>query len=402
MERTSTSRSHDPALHPERISLARMRRGLTKIELAAAVGVSARTVTTFEAEGAPPERAAGLSAATGFPASYFSRGAAPDVPADRMLFRAGRGTTSRQRHAAIAAGASGIEVDRLISARYALPAVDVPDGTGEDPVLMARMLRQMWGLGTRPLPNLVQLCESRGVRVYGLPELAESVDAYSIWHEEVPYVFLARRKTPERSRFDVAHELGHLILHAGLGCASRQVEREADRFAGELLMPESGVFEHLPANPSVERLLAVREAFKVSATALAYRAHQVGRMSDWAYRHTSVRLDGAGYRTGEPDGMRHHERSKVFPQVFAPSRRGRLGAGEIAATLSLPEADVHALTFDSAMRLVVGEGAGPSGSPRAGAEGTRPSRAGSASGGRAHPASERTSRRAGRRHLRVV
>jgi Zn-dependent peptidase ImmA (M78 family) len=72
----------------------------------------------------------------------------------------------------------------------------------------------MWGLGTGPRPNLLQLCESRGIRVFALAPFADAVEAYSIWRNDIPYVFLARRKAPERLRFDLAHELGHLVLHS--------------------------------------------------------------------------------------------------------------------------------------------------------------------------------------------
>ena len=353
VEGMSTSRSPNRSLHPERISLARMRCGLNKVELSELLGVSARTITTFESDGAGLEWAPRLASVTKFPTPYFTRGSAPEIPLHRVNFRAGRGTTSRQKHAAIAAGVSGIEADLLISGRYTLPSLDVPDGTGEPPELMARLLREAWGLGTKPLPNLVQLSESKGIRVYGLPPLAESVDAYSTWSDAVPYIFLARRKTPERTRFDVAHELGHLVLHGGSAyCESREAEKEANAFAGEFLMPRSSMFEYLPRNPGVAQLLEVKTAFKVSAIALAYRAHKVGMMSDWTYRHTMTHLGSRGFREGEPNGMRHHEGSRVFPQVFSSTKKNRLGAAGIARELALPESDVHALTFNSEMHLV--------------------------------------------------
>ncbi|MEX3645161.1 MULTISPECIES: ImmA/IrrE family metallo-endopeptidase [Mycolicibacterium] len=121
------------------------------------------------------------------------------------------------------------------------------------------------GLGTTPLPNLVQLCESRGVRVYTLPPFADAVDAYSIWYDEVPYVFLTRCKTPERIRFDQAHELGHLVLHRDLPAESAAEERAADAFASEFLIPAESLSEYLRHNPSFHELLAVRTQFEVSA-----------------------------------------------------------------------------------------------------------------------------------------
>lgn len=112
--------------------------------------------------------------------------------------------------------------------------------SGEDPRLAAALLREEWNLGSGPLPNLVHLCESRGIAFLGLPQLAESVDAYSFWLDRNPFIFLARQKTPERSRFDVAHELGHLVLHRHNDDESSAFqEREADTFASEFLIPRA-------------------------------------------------------------------------------------------------------------------------------------------------------------------
>ncbi|WP_397351632.1 ImmA/IrrE family metallo-endopeptidase [Paenibacillus larvae] len=49
------------------------------------------------------------------------------------------------------------------------------------------------------------------------PSSSYKIDACSIWEpDERPYVLLSNDKTSSRSRFDIAHELGHLILHSKL------------------------------------------------------------------------------------------------------------------------------------------------------------------------------------------
>ncbi len=219
------------------------------------------------------------------------------------------------------------------------------DGVG--PRTAASLLRAMWGLGTKPLPNLVQLAESRGVRVFTLPPFADVVDAYSIWRDDVPYVFLARRKTPERIRFDVAHEIGHLVLHSNEPGETTEQEREADAFASEFLMPEAGLDEYVRFNATVPELLKVRDFFKVSAMALAYAAHRASRMSNWTYRQACITLSQNGFRSGEPGGMANYEVSRVFPAVLSsPSA----SAAEIAHDLGIPVSDVHALTFGAELR----------------------------------------------------
>jgi hypothetical protein len=104
-------------------------------------------------------------------------------------------------------------------------------------------------------------------------------------------VWVNRSETPARRRFSVAHEVGHFLLHAAADAEqavycragdvrpdpedpARTREREANRFAAALLMPEA-----LVAN-AVERLGAVPDAlarvFAVSELAMAFRLVNLG------------------------------------------------------------------------------------------------------------------------------
>jgi putative transcription regulator len=330
-----------------------MRRGWNQAKLASRLGLTDRTVRAYETMGAPPNALSELADALGFPEGYFTLPSEPTVETESIRFRAGRATTRRQRDAAVAAGASGIEVDRWIAERFTLPKVDLPTLEGETPRLAATMLRSLWGLGSRPLPNLIQLAEFRGIRVNGLPEVAASVDAYSTWYEGFPHVFLARSKTPERARFDLAHEIGHLVLHRHRGPGSRaEEEREADAFASEFLMPAESVVEYLPPNPTIDEILRVKRAFAVSAMALTYTVHKLGRMTDWIYRTTCTALSQRGFRGGEPDGMVSYERSRVFPQILASSKLGVVTGKRIALELRIPVEDVRAAMLDAELHAV--------------------------------------------------
>lgn len=352
MSTSKFTKSANTYLSPNRLRMARMRRGLTKVALAQQIGVTPRTIAKYENDGAPLSAASALGAALGFPPRYFQR---PDVSvfgAADVSFRAMMRASTQQREAAVAAGFLGVEIDRWISQRFVLPPLDLPIFVGHKPRTAAQLLRGMWGLGTKPLPNLVQLCESRGIRVYTLPPFADVVDAYSIWRDDIPYVFVARRKTPERIRFDLAHELGHLVLHFGAPTETAAAERDADAFASEFLMPTDSLTEYLPYNATTDELLDTRSQFKVSAMALAYAAHSSGRLTDWAYRQICIELSQKGFRTGEPGGMPNYEMSRVFSQVLTGSRNSMNNAQLIATDLAVPIGEVHALTFGVQLRPV--------------------------------------------------
>ncbi|MGO1950965.1 MAG: ImmA/IrrE family metallo-endopeptidase [Mycobacteriaceae bacterium] len=275
---------------------------------------------------------------------------------DTVSFRAGPRAATAHRDAATAAGIFGVMVDHWIDSRFSRPswsadnAHGVEDVETSDPTLAAQTIRLMWGLGEGPLPNIVQLCESKGVRVFGLPAVADSVDAFSAWSGGNPYIFLSRRKTPERSRFDIAHELGHIILHSSSTGTSNhdQREQDADRFAAEFLVPSTSIRQRLAHNPSVNQILTFRQAFRVSAMMAAKAALRGRRADEAGYRRLCSALARRGFRAGEPGGMAQHERSRIFTHIFGASAGDKqTSAAAIASDLGVGVDDVHALTFNT-------------------------------------------------------
>src|SRR5699024_2050767 len=100
---TSPSSKHPESfLSPERLALARARRGMNKTDLARALGVTPRTITRYESDGAPSASAQTLSAVLGFPEGFFTADEAPEVDPGLVSFRAARKTTARLRNAAVA------------------------------------------------------------------------------------------------------------------------------------------------------------------------------------------------------------------------------------------------------------------------------------------------------------
>src|SRR3546814_9447087 len=115
--------------------------------------------------------------------------------------------SARERDAALAAGSLAYEVIDWVSERFTLPKADILDlGHERDPASAARMLRQYWSIGEKPVGNMIKLLESKGVHVFSLAEDTKNVDAFSCWRNGKPFVFLNTFKSAERSRFDAAHE----------------------------------------------------------------------------------------------------------------------------------------------------------------------------------------------------
>ena len=143
------------------------------------------------------------------------------------------------------------------------------------------IVRQMlpstpYGAGVREIKPPVEII---GDAFEGM--LARDPDDHAVWG--IAYNGKARG---ERQRFTIAHELGHFILHRSqkqsFNCDSqsvhtgidglRQIEREADEFAGNLLMPGDLLREWI-SNQRIDLhvLSAIAKRFQVSFEALCIR-----------------------------------------------------------------------------------------------------------------------------------
>jgi hypothetical protein len=80
-----------------------------------------------------------------------------------------------------------------------------------------------------------------------------------------------------RQRFTIAHELGHLRLHTHHGGRGKEAERQADAFAGALLLPPALLGAAVAAEPDFERL---RRRFVVSRPALMIALTQANLISN--------------------------------------------------------------------------------------------------------------------------
>jgi Zn-dependent peptidase ImmA (M78 family) len=369
MTSTSTSRPADGRLSPSRIRLARERRGLSKVTLSSRLGLTTRALQTYETDGAPSSRAVDLARALGVEAGFFTRPERPAISVEQGFFRAPRRATAAQLGSARAAASIGIEVYEWLAERFTLPATVLPDLDQQDPEDAAATLRSMWGRGEEPLPNLIQLSEAHGVRVLSLPTPADTVDAFSLWLDGAPYVFLSTAKTAERSRFDLAHELGHLVMHSrvpsGTGrgrSVGPRLEREADAFAAAFLMPRRNFLAHAGREPAVPQILRLRDHYRVSALTTARRLHEVGRLTDWGYRQNCVQLAQRGFRSAEPGGM-NRERSRVFGTVFPVLRERGSGTGDVCQGLGITPQELHGFTFGQ-VAVTISGGDEPAALPR--------------------------------------
>lgn len=335
----------------KRLSLARQRRGLTGIQLAEISGLTPVTVSRLESgQTRNPDDVTikSLAKALDYPFAFFVGLDDPEVlEVETVSFRSLKKMSAKEREAALAAGSLGLELYDWVEKEYQLPAPDLLDlGSINDPEGAARIMRQHWGLGDRPVGNVLKLLESRGVRLLSLAEQNNNVDAYSFWRKDRPFVFLNTIKTPEHSIFDSAHELGHLVLHRHAGPRpTKSAELEANRFASAFLMPEHDIKAYIPRHGiSIGLIIRAKQRWRVSAMALTVRLNQVGWLSDWQYRATCIELAKQGYRISEKNGI-EREKSTLWQQVLMDLWRRRMTKEDIARHLNVPHDEIEKLVF---------------------------------------------------------
>jgi Zn-dependent peptidase ImmA (M78 family)/DNA-binding XRE family transcriptional regulator len=331
---------------PSRLTLARERRQFTKKALAEAVGLSAHTVLRYESGEIEPTSDAveRLAATLEFPRQFFFEPDIDQLPEGAASFRSMSAISAKERDAALAAGTLAYMLSDWVDARFDLPKADLIDLDGDTPEVAARSLREKWGLGEKPVRNMIQLLESKGIRIFSMAENTMTVDAFSAWRSERAYVFLNTMKSAERSRFDAAHELGHLVLHKHGGPKGRDAEDEADRFAASFLMPAADVEATLPRVHGLNQIIEGKKRWGVSVMALIVRLHRVGAISDWQYRTFSIQATERGYRKQEPFGMQR-EFSVVWQKVLTALWSERTTKDEVARELHIPTAELENLLF---------------------------------------------------------
>ena len=331
---------------PTRLTIARKRRRLSKKDLAEAIGVTAHTILRYESGEIVPtdDVIARLSRVLRFPREFFF---APEIDGpqeEAASFRSMSAMSAKERDAALAAGTLAFLLSDWVEQRFELPGPDLVDFIDEPPESAARSLREKWGLGEQPIKNMAHLLEAKGVRLFSMAENTMAVDAFSVWRSERPYVFLNMMKTAEHSRFDAAHELGHLVLHKHGGPRGRAAEDQANLFASSFLMPAADVIATLPRVHTLNQIIEAKKRWSVSVMALIHRLNKLEIMSPWQYRMFCIDATSAGYRHSEPLGIAR-ENSVVWQKVLTALWSERVTKAEIAEALHMPADEIENLLF---------------------------------------------------------
>ena len=331
----------------DRLRQARLYHGLRKTEVASKLDVSPAIIGQYESGRTRPSSGAFASMALqlGFPPEFFERRGTPTRVAESDAhFRKLRSTSKLERDRALVRLELFAEVLADIESHVQLPDADVPafpvsdDSAEALPEEAAKAVRAGWGLGLGPIDHVVRLLEGRGIVVTRNEIGASGVDAFSTWLPHRPVVVLGSDKDDAaRSRFDAAHELGHLVMHADAEPGRHVVENQAHRFAAGCLMPAETIAKEFPSRMSWPAFFKLKARWHVSLQALLMRAKTLGVLSPDGYRRGQIQVR-TRWGNDEPVDIGASEQPALLRRAFdlMASELG-LDAIEIAAECRLPE-----------------------------------------------------------------
>lgn len=338
-----------------RLALARRLARLPRAQLARDVELSPAAISQFERGTSRPTApvAAALALRLGIPENFFQHGhPTSTLTGAAAHFRSLRATPALSRDQALAFAELAMDVVAAVEQYVDLPELDLPDvgDAGPDTTRLrlaaaASRVRGAWGISNGPVGHVVRLLEAHGIVVLSLPdqingpELDPGVDAFSTAAAVRPLVLLSPLKNDKaRSRFDAAHELGHLLLHQDADPGNRVVEAQAQTFAAEFLMPAEQIVDDLPRRLDWEQLHAAKRRWGTSLKALVYRARVLGVMSETTSRRASIALAQHGNPEAGPLGP--PEQPTLLGSAVDLLAANGVSLDELAAAARLPHTQI--------------------------------------------------------------
>jgi Zn-dependent peptidase ImmA (M78 family)/transcriptional regulator with XRE-family HTH domain len=297
---------------PERIKEAREARGFTLDNFAIALGKSRQAVAQFETGQISPngDTLSSIIALTQQPLVFFVSVPSRPGNAGTIFWRSLKRMEQHHRKRISKRLQWASDIAALVDEFIELPAVEIPnwefdpessnDNEIED---AAEFLRQYWGLGTGPIVNLGATLESKGIIIVREDVGCSDMDGVSSWINGRPYIILSGEViSGPRDLFNLAHELGHIFLHAQVEVSDKNInaiEKQANKFASAFLMPMDS-FSKEVFGTSVEFFKALKKRWGVSITAMAYRCKHLHMLTDNQFSYIFRQMNAQNMRKVEP------------------------------------------------------------------------------------------------------
>lgn len=349
---------------PARIRDARIARGYSLGDLSDLIGISSQAISQYELGTSKPSMEIMMRIANtlDFPLSFFKKKKSynGDFSDSAVYFRSMKSSTKKMKDAYKVRIEWTDEIFRFLCKYIDFPSVDMPDfaelitdDLDNDRIeLIAEKVRNYWGLDNKVYFNVVEVLQEKGFVIAKIDLNNKKIDAFSQWYRNTPYIILGTTSTSAvRLRFDLAHELGHLILHRNITQEAisetnilQRIEQEANYFAGAFLLPRKS-FSNEVFSSSLEHFTMLKKRWRVSIQAMIMRAQALNILTDNQARYLFVQINKGGYRTKEPlDDVIDIEEIYLFKQAFELLLDNNvLDAEQILEEISLKKEEVDSI-----------------------------------------------------------
>lgn len=311
---------------------ARIYRGLTITELAERIEMSKQSVSQFENGRSPgADVLLKITRELQFPLKFFFQKDDEQLRSGSTYFRSLASANKRERLAQQSKVKKVCQIYDFFSQYLEFPELDIirisPEDMGIEKIAMK--LREYWNIGNSPIDNIVNLVEKHGIVVSSFKVDTNKIDAFSQRNEknnkEIYCMILANDKqSAARRNFDVAHELGHIVMHEwNLDIEQlsneefREIENQANQFAAAFLMPQKSFLADLICERNLSYYQELKKKWKVSITAMVMRAFQLKRITVNQYQYLMKQISRRGWRIEEPlDSVLPIEQPMLFKRAI--------------------------------------------------------------------------------------
>ena len=321
--------------NPHQLTSARISRGMTMKELSEKSEISRQMISNYESGKTTPkaENLLRIINVLGFPRSFFVA-EMPELHSGATFFRSQTAATKKARDMQKEKLKYTFEVYKKLATYVNFPAINLPvliekdihDITEEDIIQKAFELRSIWGIDpVSPIKNLISTAEKNGIVIAEANMSDGALDAVSRWIIDRPFIILTdNNESSVRRRFNVAHEIGHILLHNSVESvhdySSKElkniIERQANSFASHFLLP-SGAFEESLLSTSLEYYKDLKKYWKVSIQAMVFKTHSLGLIYDDQSFYLNKKISWNKWRTKEPyDDLIPVEKPSLMDTVY--------------------------------------------------------------------------------------
>ncbi len=301
-----------------RLKMARQYRGMTVEELSQKINVSKQAVSQYETdkiEDVPFQKILAISNVLNFPYKYFAQEDISNIKTGTTYFRSLMKTSKKYRLAQEIKMEHIATIYSFLNEYVTFPYLNLPAWIGEisSPVEAAKKLRDYWELGDKPIDSIMRIVERNGIIVTTFSTDTNDIDAFSQYVEmndfDVYIIALSNNKeSAARINFDIAHELGHIVLHEWSEdeeVLSREEfkakEKEANEFAAAFLLPETSFAQEVSLDPQkLDYYVQLKRRWKVSVAAMLYRSCSLGIITQGQYQYLMRVMQNKGWRKSEP------------------------------------------------------------------------------------------------------